>query len=172
MAINGVQSSLYTQKPSGLKNIGEGIVTDLKLTVPVLSGNTIGDYFSKKEETVQNIMGTQDGKEAGFIKKTINGAWKKILYALPIIGTYQLGKNKIAHENVKNLVEAEKNGTTYELKDNGGLKAFFTGVGEKTKNVIPFYGTYYRGKMMNEMENMYKDSQIIAAQKEALNRTV
>ena len=65
MAINGVQSSLYTQKPSGLKNIGEGIVTDLKLTVPVLSGNTVGDYFSKKEETVQNIMGTQDGKEAG-----------------------------------------------------------------------------------------------------------
>ena len=172
MAISGVQSSMYTQKPSGLKNFGEGVLTNLKLTVPVLGDYTVGDYFSKREETMQNLSGTQDGKEDGFFKKTFKGLWKSFVYALPIIGTYQLGKNKIGHENVKNLVEAEKNGTTYELKDNGGFKAYFTGLGEKIKNIIPFYGTYYRGKMMNESENMYKDSQIIAAQNEVIKNIV
>ena len=172
MAISGVQSSMYTQKPSGLKNFGEGILTDIKLATPMLGSHAVGDYFSKREETMQNICGTQDGKEDGMLKKTVKGFLKSLLYALPIIGTYQLGKNKIGHENVKNLIEAEKNGTTYELKDNGGFKAYFTGLGEKIKNIIPFYGTYYRGKMMNESENMYKDSQIIAAQNEVLNNVV
>ena len=172
MAINGVQSGIYAQKPSSMKNFGEGIITDLKLTVPVLSGNTVGDYFSKQDETIENIIGTQDGKEDGFIKKTLKGSLKELVYAIPIIGTYQLGKNKIAHENVKNLVEAEKNGTTYTPKKAGGFNAFFTGIGETIKNLIPFYGTYYRGKMMNEMGNAYKDSQIIAAQREALNQVV
>ena len=172
MAIGSVQSSMFTQKPSGLKNLGEGVLTDLKFTVPLLGSHTVGDYFSKREETMQNICGTQDGQEDGVVKKTVNGFLKSLLYALPIIGTYQLGKNKIGHENVKNLIEAEKNGTTYELKDNGGFKAYFTGLGEKIKNIIPIYGTYYRGKMMNEAENMYKDSQIIAAQNEVLKNIV
>ena len=164
MTIGYVQSGIFTEKPSGLKNMGEGILTDIKYTVPVLSGHTVGDYFSKQNETVENLVGAQDGKEDGFFKKTLNGAWKKFVYALPIIGTYQLGKNKIAHENLKNRIEAAKNGTSFEPETAGGLKAFFTGVGEKIKNIIPFYGTYYRGKMMNENENMYKDSQILAGQ--------
>ena len=114
MAVGYVQSGLYTQKPSGLKNFGEGVLTNIKYTVPVLSGHTVGDYFSKQNETVENLTGTQDGKEAGFFKKTINGAWKKFVYALPIIGTYQLGKNKVQHENLKNQIEAAKNGTLSE----------------------------------------------------------
>ena len=170
MAVGYVQSGLYTQKPSGLKNFGEGVLTNIKYTVPVLSEHTVGDYFSKQNETVENLTGTQDGKEAGFFKKTINGAWKKFVYALPIIGTYQLGKNKIQHENLKNQIEAAKNGTTYEPQKAGVFKTLFKGIGEKIKNVIPFYGTYYRGKMMNENENMYKDSQIIAAQKETFQQ--
>ena len=124
----------------------------------------------KQNETVENLVGAQDGKEDGFFKKTLNGAWKKFVYALPIIGTYQLGKNKIAHENLKNRIEAAKNGTSFEPETAGGFKAFFTGVGEKIKNIIPFYGTYYRGKMMNENENMYKDSQIIAIEREIFER--
>ena len=113
MAINGVQSGLYTQKPSGLKNFGEGVLTELKFTVPMLGSHAVGDYFSKREETMQNLSGAQDGKEDGIVKKTVKGFLKSLLYALPIIGTYQLGKNKIGHENVKNLIEAEKNGTTF-----------------------------------------------------------
>lgn len=165
MAVNFSQGNLYTQKPTGWQNFGEGVLTNIKVSVPILSGHTVGDYFSNQQETKENLTGTQDGKEAGFIKKTANGFWKKFVYTLPIIGTYQLGKNKIEHENLKNQIEAAKNGEEYTPEKKGFFKTLFTGVGEKIKNVIPFYGTYYRGRMMNENENMYKDSQIIAMQK-------
>ena len=164
MTVSYVSGSEYTQQSTGLQNMGKGVVTDLKLCVPLLRSNTVGDYFSKQEETAENLNGTQDGQEDGFFKKTAKGFIKQIVYALPVIGTYQMGKDKIEHENLKEQIEAEKNGTTYEESDTGVIKTFFTGLGEKIKNIIPIYGTYYRGKMMSENENMYEDSQIIAAQ--------
>ena len=134
MTVSFAQNDLFTQKPSGWKNMGEGILTDIKVTVPILSGHTVGDYFSKQEETKENLTGTQDGKEDGFIKKTANGFWKKLVYALPIIGTYQLGKNKIEHDNLKNQIEAAKNGEEYVPEEAGFFKTLFKGLGEKIVN--------------------------------------
>ena len=164
MTVNQVSSSAYTQQSTGLKNMGKGVSTNIKLFVPILSSHTVGDYFSRQKETAENLNGTQDGEKDGFLRKTVKGFGRKLLYALPIIGTYQLGKNKIKHENLKEQIEAKKNDTTYKENDAGVIKTYFIGCGEKIKNLIPVYGTYYKGKMMNENENMYKDSQIIAAQ--------
>lgn len=158
-AITGI--NFTTQEASKLKNYGKGLITNFKLATPVLSEYATGDYFSKLNETTENLSDTQDGKEDGVFKKTLKGAWKQFVLSLPIIGTYQLGKTKEHHDNAKGRIDSIKNGTEFHTQHSGVFKTYIKGLGEKIKHSIPFYGTYYRGKIANEVNNMYQDSKVI-----------
>ena len=164
MQVKNAENNVYTKKPSKLNNLVKGAVIDLKLLVPVLSQYTMGDYYSKQTEIAQNLTGLQDGKKAGTLKKIVSGAVKQFVYTLPILGTYQVGKAKVNHENLKNVIEADKKNAPLPPKKKGIFKTYFKGLAEKFKLCIPVYGTYYAGKISNETNNMLKDSKIIKAQ--------
>lgn len=163
MAVKSVDNSVYSKKPSKLNNLVTGALVDLKLSIPVLSQHTVGDYYSKQTEIAQNLLGMQDGKEAGPIKKIVKGFTSQIVFSLPIIGTYKLGKAKVNHENLKNTVIADKYNSIYNAKKKGVFKTYMQGLAEKLKFTIPVYNTYYAGKIANESKNMLKDSQVINA---------
>ena len=163
-AVNGINQSNFT---TNVKTYGKGLLTDLKLSTPVLSEYATGDYYSKMNEVKQNLSNTQDGKEDNAFQKTIKGLGKQIVLSLPIIGTYVLGKTKNDHENAIAQLDANKNGTKFVAKESGVIKTFVTGLCEKLKHAVPFYGTYYRGQIANEVNNLYKESQVI---NEAINK--
>lgn len=165
MAVKQVENNVYAKKPSKLNNLVKGAIVDLKLSIPVLSQYTVGDYFSNQKETAENLLKVQDGKEAGALKKIIKGAVKQIVFTLPVIGTYKIGKAKVQHDLLKNQIEAQKCNSIYAGKPAGILKTYFKGLGEKIKFTIPVYSTYYAGKIANESKNMLKDSQVINAKK-------
>lgn len=154
-AINGMNFS------TNVKTYGKGILTNLKLSTPVLSEYTTGDYYSKMNEVKQNLSNTQDGKEDNKFQKTIKGLGKQIVLTLPIIGTYVLGKTKNDHENAIAQLDANKNGVEFVAKESGVVKTFVTGICERVKHEIPFYGTYYRGQIANEVNNLYKETQAV-----------
>lgn len=163
MQVNKAENSIYTKKSSKLNNLVTGAIADLKLGVPVLSQYATGDFYSKRTETAQNLAGVQDGKEAGALRKIGKGFVNQLIYTIPVIGTYKIGKDKVNHDFMKNTVEAQKYDSTYAYKKTNPIKTYFKGLGEKIKLLIPIYSIYYAGKMVNETNNMYKDSQILNA---------
>lgn len=163
MVVKPVENNGYTKKPSKLNNLVTGTLVDLKLSVPVLSQHTVGDFFSNQKETAQNLLNVQDGKENGALKKVVDGAVKQFVFTLPVIGTYKIGKAKVNHDILKYDVDAHKYNATYAEKKPGVIKTYFKGLIEKMKFTIPVYNTYYAGKIANESKNTLKDSQIINA---------
>ncbi len=166
MKVNKAENNGYTKKPSKLKNLVNGAIVDIKLSVPVISQHATGDYFSKQKEIAENLAGVQDGKEAGVIKNIGKGAVKQVVYTIPVVGTYKLGQAKANHETLKGVIDAEKNNTKFSPKKHGLIRTYLKGLDEKAKLCIPVYSMYYKGKMANEAENMLKDSETINSKKE------
>lgn len=141
-----------SSKPGFLKSVGKGIGTGIKSLIPIYGLYMVGDEFSKVNASKENLENIQKGKleykKESWLEKTAKGLGNTILYFVPIVGTYVLGKTKNDKENLKNEIAGR------DTKEAGVFKNFFTGLGEKIKLSLPLYNVYYIGKESIEATNI------------------
>ncbi len=150
------------------RNIAKGLGVQL---LPIYSEYKVGQSVTDLKNATKALDSFTKGKampvmkEKGGISKFMTGLATKLLFFVPVVNSYMVGKSKNELTNGQKTVEAVKNGEVPpEQKKAGFLKTFGTGLIESIKLCIPFYGTYYTGKQVNEINNLAKDVQVIYAE--------
>ncbi len=147
---------------SKAQNYEKGLAVSV---VPFYSSYKVGeavDNFEYVQDKLDSASGTEqkeeNNKEPGKIKTMFKGIGKKIQYAIPIYGTYKLGKDINELKQARESVDELKNGGEITEKEKAGvLKNIGTGLAASLKMLIPFYGSYYKGKQINEVNNLAND---------------
>lgn len=166
---NCLDSVELSKKQSGIKSFGKGILFQLGCLIPFLGSHIIGNMANNQQEAADIVKDLKDGDidnkiiKKGAGSKILKGFCKKILFAIPLVGTYLCGKHKYERENLAQDIVNIKNGKQLETHGKKGVfKTYFKGVWEKIKAAIPLYGTYYVGKEAATIKNLNTNAKNIA----------
>lgn len=166
---NCLDSVELSQKQSGIKSFGKGILYSLGGFVPFLGQHIVGSMAYNQKEAAEIVKDLKDGdidneiSKKGAGSKMAKGLISSVLCAIPFVGTYLTGKHKYERENLAQDINDIKDGKEVQTHDKKGvIKTYFKGLWESIKTIIPVYGTYYLGKEVAVMKNLNTDAKNIA----------
>ncbi len=130
-------------------------------SVGIVDTYFIGDVFTNHnntKKTLEEMKNNQEitEKKSGFLRKMASGIGNTITLALPIYGTYKLGKIKNEQEEMQKEIEAMKN-PGKEIETKKQTPNYLRGLCEKFKFIIPVYNIIYGVKTVSTERQMNND---------------
>ena len=113
---------------------------------------TVPTYVPPQQDTIDTTV-----EKPGFGKNVGSGIWNSIKLCVPFVSSYTVGKEYLEQKNAIADLQAMKEGKEPTSKKPGKIKSFFTGVGLKLAQAVPFLGSYLIGHQKIEQDNAIRE---------------